>query len=78
LSFHITLIAIVYMTIVLTTTQVGLAIKELPDNMRFNRASYNFTVFSIFAPIVILAIAPIAILFLIVVTCYGKAQTRPK
>ncbi|KAH0443099.1 hypothetical protein CcaCcLH18_01212 [Colletotrichum camelliae] len=43
--------ATVYITIVLTAMQLGLATKALAENAFFHSASYGFTVFSIVAPL---------------------------
>ncbi|KAK3935925.1 hypothetical protein QBC46DRAFT_40663 [Diplogelasinospora grovesii] len=43
--------AVVYVGIVLTAMQVGLATKSLADNDAFQSASYGFTVFSIVGPL---------------------------
>lgn len=43
---------IVYVALVLTAMQVGLATNCLSDNLAFRRASYGFTVFSILGPLV--------------------------
>ncbi len=45
---------LVYITIVLTAMQVGLATNNLSGNLAFQRASYGFTVFSIMGPVIIL------------------------
>ena len=42
----------VYLVVVLTAMQVGLATRRLEDNGAFQSASYGFTVFSILAPLV--------------------------
>ncbi|RDH29566.1 hypothetical protein BDQ94DRAFT_182339 [Aspergillus welwitschiae] len=42
----------VYVALVLTAMQVGLATNCLSDNLAFRRASYGFTVFSILGPLV--------------------------
>ena len=56
------LVAAVYITIVLTAMQVGLGTEQLQQDSAFNRASYGFTVFSIVAPIALVAVlAPILI-----------------
>jgi hypothetical protein len=44
--------ATIYIAIVLTAMQVGLATKTLADNDAFQSASYGFTVFSILGPVV--------------------------
>ena len=48
--------AIIYITIVLTAMQVGLATKLLGDNDAFQSASYGFTVFSILGPLIVLTL----------------------
>ena len=45
--------ALVYLTIVLTAMQVGLATDQLGGNETFNRASFIFTIFSMLAPLAI-------------------------
>ncbi|GKZ98544.1 hypothetical protein AnigIFM59636_003534 [Aspergillus niger] len=42
----------IYVALVLTAMQVGLATKRLSDNLTFQRASYGFTVFSILGPLI--------------------------
>lgn len=42
--------ATVYVALVLTAMQVGLATPQLADNDAFQRVSYGFAVFSILAP----------------------------
>lgn len=57
------LAALIYITIVLTAMQVGLATEQLGANTMFTRASYGFTIFSIIAPLAILfAVTTIAVL----------------
>lgn len=41
----------VYIAVVLTAMQVGLATTRLADNTAFQSASYGFTIFSILAPL---------------------------
>lgn len=55
----------VYVTIVLTAMQVGLATERLGKNERFQSASYGFTVFAITASIITLGL--IAILLVVLV-----------
>jgi hypothetical protein len=43
--------ATIYVALVLTAMQVGLATRELADNDNFQNASYGFSVFAIIAPI---------------------------
>ena len=64
-NFAWVLILIVYITIVLTAMQVGLATTELQSSTMFNRASYGFTVFSIMAPLGILFVVLSVLLILI-------------
>ena len=47
---------IVYVTIVLTAMQVGLATDRLGENEIFQQASYGFTVFSILSPLVLVGL----------------------
>ncbi|KAJ5112922.1 hypothetical protein N7456_001456 [Penicillium angulare] len=44
--------AIVYIALVLTAMQVGLATKRLSTSLSFQNSSYGFTVFSILAPLI--------------------------
>ena len=60
------LIAIIYITIVLTAMQVGLGTSQLQGNAAFNRASYGFTVLSILGPLVVLVGMSIFVLLLVV------------
>ena len=65
-NFAWVLTVIVYITIVLTAMQVGLATTELQSSKSFNRASYGFTVFSIMAPWGILLALLLVLLILII------------
>ncbi len=51
-NFAWLLVAFVYITIVLTAMQVGLATNRLSKDGRFQNASYGFTIFSILAPLI--------------------------
>jgi hypothetical protein len=64
-NFAWVLTAIIYITIVLTAMQVGLASEELMHNHGFNRAAYGFTVFSILGPLIVLLLgsAVVGVLF---------------
>ena len=64
-NFAWVLTVIVYITIVLTAMQVGLATTELQASTLFTRASYGFTVFSIVAPLGILLVALFVLVILI-------------
>lgn len=50
-------VAFAYVSIILSAMQVGLSTTELGDNRAFDRASYGFTVASIFLPVIALVIA---------------------
>ena len=65
-NFAWVLTVIVYITIVLTAMQVGLATTELQSSHMFNRASYGFTVLSIMAPLGIVFVLLLVLLILIV------------
>ena len=65
-NFAWVLTVIVYITIVLTAMQVGLATTELQSSHMFNRASYGFTVLSIMGPLGIVFILLLLLLILIV------------
>jgi uncharacterized membrane protein len=65
-NFKWVLTAIIYMTVVLTAMQVGLATTELNGNAAFSRASYGFTMFSILAPLITLVMGAIMMLILAV------------
>ena len=65
-NFAWVLTVIVYITIVLTAMQVGLATTELGGSKLFNRASYGFTIFSIMAPLGILLVLLSVLLVLII------------
>lgn len=60
-NFAWVLTAIIYITIVLTAMQVGLASEKLQHNQGFNRAAYGFTVFSIVAPLVVVLVGVIIV-----------------
>ncbi len=65
-NFAWVLTVILYITIVLTAMQVGLATTELSSSKMFNRASYGFTIFSIMAPLGVLFVLLIVLLILII------------
>ena len=65
-NFAWVLTVIVYITIVLTAMQVGLATSELQSSHMFNRASYGFTVLSIMAPLGIVFVLLLVLLILII------------
>lgn len=57
----------VYIAIVLTAMQVGLAIDRLSGNDSFVSASYGFTIFSILGPLVAAGLITVAVLFLFII-----------
>lgn len=65
--------ATVYMVIVLTSMQLGVATKPLANSDAFQYASYGFAIFSILAPLVIVAGIVVVFLFL---SIYNIAKTR--
>lgn len=64
-NFAWVLTVIIYITIVLTAMQVGLATSELQSSRLFNQVSYGFTVFSIVAPLGVVLVLFLVLLFLI-------------
>lgn len=67
-NFKWVLTAFIYITVVLSAMQVGLATGQLNGNAAFNRASYAFTMFSILAPVISLIIGA---LFTLILTVYN-------
>lgn len=55
-NFAWLIVVFAYLTIVLTTMQVGLATNNLSKDNRFQVASYGFAVFSIMVPVVMVGI----------------------
>jgi hypothetical protein len=75
--------ATVYVALVLTAMQVGLATYVLADSDAFHNASYGFAVFSILAPIgvAILVVLLILVYFffnLIYTVLFRRRQDRPR
>lgn len=56
----------VYIAVVLTAMQVGLATTYLAENTAFQSASYGFTIFSILAPLVVMLVVLAIFLYLYV------------
>ncbi|KAL7931666.1 hypothetical protein V8C35DRAFT_309192 [Trichoderma chlorosporum] len=75
-NFKWVLTAFIYITVVLSAMQVGLATNKLTGNATFNRASYVFTMFSILAPIISLATGAVFILILVVFNVRYALQRR--
>ncbi|KAF1950991.1 hypothetical protein CC80DRAFT_496291 [Byssothecium circinans] len=59
------LAATAYILLVLTAMQVGLGTDTLRESLPFQRASYGFTVFSIFAPLILVAIVTFTVLLFV-------------
>lgn len=57
--------ATIYITVVLTAMQVGLATKELQDDATFSSVSYGFSIFAIVAPIGGLALVLVLLMILV-------------
>ncbi|KAL6904048.1 hypothetical protein GGI43DRAFT_399530 [Trichoderma evansii] len=70
--------ATVYIAVVLTAMQVGLATPQLANNSAFQRASYGFTVFSIIAPAGLTMAVVIVILFLFVYNWRAAMKARQR
>ncbi|KAK1241179.1 hypothetical protein MKX08_001153 [Trichoderma sp. CBMAI-0020] len=68
--------ATVYIAVVLTAMQVGLATPQLANNAAFQRASYGFTVFSIIAPVGLTVAIIIVILLLFVYNWRATMKIR--
>jgi len=72
--------AIVYIALVLTAMQVGLAIPKLADNDAFQNASYGFVMFSILAPLVltmfVILVLAIFILYNFIIVCTVNRKTK--
>lgn len=64
----------VYIVVVLTAMQVGLAVDQLKNNMSFQSASYGFTVFSILGPLVAAVLIIVAFLVLFVFNWVGTSR----
>lgn len=65
-NFAWVLTAFIYITVVLTAMQLGLATSELNGNTVFSRVSYAFTLFSILGPVATLIMGAIMVLLLAV------------
>lgn len=68
--------ATVYIAVVLTAMQVGLATPQLANNTVFQRASYGFTVFSIIAPVGLTVAIIVIIVLLFVYNWRATMKTR--
>ncbi|KAH7122885.1 hypothetical protein EDB81DRAFT_951897 [Dactylonectria macrodidyma] len=80
-SFALLTSVIVYIAIVLTAMQVGLATFELGDNEAFHAAAYGFTVFAILGPPIFAAMALILFFIMLIdnwVTTKANLKRRMK
>lgn len=68
----------VYIAVVLTAMQVGLATEALQDNATFQSASYGFTVFSILAPLICVGLVMLTFCYLFVNNCIVTVQYKKK
>jgi hypothetical protein len=69
----------VYIAVVLTAMQVGLATDQLKDNLAFHRASYGFTILAIMGPIGLVGIvAVVFLLFLLDDARYALRKRKQK
>lgn len=65
-NFAVLASSTVYIAVVLTAMQVGLATEKLQNNTAFQSASYGFTVFSIIGPLVVMTMVILAICYMFV------------
>ncbi|KAL7917074.1 hypothetical protein ACQKWADRAFT_72818 [Trichoderma austrokoningii] len=83
-NFKWVLTAIIYITVVLTAMQVGLATTQLNTSEVFNRVSYGFTLFSMLTPLITLFVGAIIMLILAVFNVRhalgerAKSQRKPR
>ena len=75
-NFAWVLVAFVYITIVLTAMQVGLATDRLGQSDMFQNASYGFTVFAILTPLIIIAILGLNLLSLAVFNVFATISFK--
>jgi hypothetical protein len=72
-------VATVFVALVLTAMQVGLATERLKDNAAFQQASYSFTVFAILGPLCAFGLVVLGALFHLVKDLpwlLGRQRTR--
>ena len=72
-------VATVFVVLVVTVMQVGLATERLKDDAAFQQASYSFTVFAILGPICAFGLVVLGALFHLVKDMpllLGRQQTR--
>ena len=75
-NFAWVLVAFVYITIVLTAMQVGLTTDRLGQSDTFQNVSYGFTVFSIVAPLIIVAFLGVNLLGLSVFNIFATISFK--
>ncbi|ETN44182.1 uncharacterized protein HMPREF1541_10732 [Cyphellophora europaea CBS 101466] len=69
---------IVYIAIILTAMQVGLATDQLQNSQAFMNASYGFTVFSILGPLIVIAFMVLVFLCLLCINCIKTVTFHKK
>jgi len=65
-NFAVLASSTVYIAVVLTAMQVGLATEKLQNNTAFQLASYGFTVFSIIGPLVVTGMVILALCYMFI------------
>ena len=70
LNFAWLAVALLYITVVLSAMQVGLATDQLKGSSRFQNASYGFTIFSILTPVIVGTF----VIFVLLVLVYYNVQ----
>jgi hypothetical protein len=66
----------VYITIVLTAMQVGLATHRLCNDDRFQNASYGFTIFSILTPLIMTIAIAVTLFGLFLINLLGTISFK--
>jgi hypothetical protein len=77
-NFALLASAIVYIAIILSAMQVGLATNSLADNDAFQSVSYGFAVFSILGPLVAAGLIVLAFCYMFVNNWIATADYRKK
>ena len=71
-------VALLYISVVLSAMQVGLATDQLKGSSRFQNASYGFTVFSILTPVIVVGFAVFFLLVLVYYNVHKSLQYKEK
>lgn len=74
-NFGWILLVFVYISVILSALQVGLASQNLQDNKRFQQVAYGFTAFSLLSFIVIVGVAVIVFLYLVLHHAFSTRGT---